>query len=265
MTMLTNPSTTTARNLCPDDHKHDAAATCYVLHRCRCAKCRMANSQRERTRTRLKAYGRWENPYVDAAPVRAHVESLRARGFGYKTIAQLAGVSTTGVRALLYGREDYQNGSTGPRHGEQLQRIGRDKAEKILALEPTLEQHPRSAHVPALGTVRRIQALIAHGWSQSQIARQTGVDIQVSSRLLKAARDSRTLARHLIRASTALAIANHYDRLSITPPPTDTHQQRISVARSRNRAAAAGWPMPMDWEAVENDFDRQYPVRRSAS
>lgn len=250
---------------CSPDHKHNEASTCYVLHRCRCEPCKRDHAAREMRRTKLKAYGRWDPPYVDAGPAREHVNALRARGLGPKSIAKLAGVSTTSVRTLIYGREDYQNGIHGPRHGEVLKRIARAKSEKILAVAPSLEQLHRNAHVPARATVRRVQALIAIGWSMSAIAAAAGVDFGSLARTMNRYARARRRDDILVRPTTAIAIASCYDRLSLTAPPQETRAQKITASRMRNLGAARKWPVPMDWEAVDNDFDRVHAVRRSAA
>ncbi len=258
-------TTTPQVQVCPPDHRHAEVATCYVIHRCRCEPCRHANSARERRRAKLKAYGRWESPYVDAQPAREHVLRLRASGVGYKSIANLAGVSVTSVRALIYGREDYIDGGHGPRHGEHLKRISRDKAERLLALNPTMEQLPRSAHRPARGTVRRVQALIAMGWTIRAIAEAADVDYGSLTRTLRRYEKAKSHRnRVLIRPETIVAVERAYNTLSVTLPSAATHRERISVARMRNIGERNGWPLPMDWEAVDNDFDRHNAVRRSS-
>ena len=80
-------------------HLHGTRAA-YVKDRCRCKRCRRANTADSRTSHRERTYGRWE-PYVDAGPARAHILALREAGFGLRRIAQLAGVSTTTLRAII--------------------------------------------------------------------------------------------------------------------------------------------------------------------
>ena len=243
--------------VCPSDHRHGEVGTCYVLHKCRCEGCRSGNAAREGRRTTLKAYGRYVLPWVPAGPVRDHVEFLRSHGMGYKAIARRAGIGPTGVRTLIYGREDYlSGGGTGPRHGEVLQHVGREKAQRILAVQPTLENLPAVAHVPARATVRRLQALIAHGWSMTRLGRELGWGASCSQilRRYEAARQG-----SLVRASTVLAVIELYDRLSVRVPPMETRWQRAAVTRVRKYAAARGWPNPWDWEAVDNDFERHTP------
>jgi hypothetical protein len=254
--------------VCPPEHRHAEVGTCYVIHRCRCTPCRELNGARERERNRLKAYGRYDKGLVDAAPVRAHVEFLRSSGMGYKTIAARAGVGTTGVRTLIYGREDYVDGGKGPRHGEMLKQVARVKAEKILAVQPTLENLPQIAHVSARGTIRRVRALIAFGWSQTAIAAAVGVDEGTLSLVMRryAAAESRgRAARVKVRASTARAMVRAYEQMSSTPPPRDDWQSRINYSRSVRIGRERGWPLPMDWEAFDNEFERIAPINRSVA
>lgn len=237
--------------ICPTDHRHGRTGTCYVVHKCRCAGCREGNAARERRRTRLKAYGRYDNGLVGATPVRAHVYELQAYGIGYMRAARLAGVQPRAVAALIYGRQE-----SGPRKGEMLKRIKRETAEKILAVQPVLENLGDRALTPGRGTRRRLQALVALGWSMSRLADELG---------MARSNFGRMMTSRMVRAETARAVAALYDRLSNTRPPEDEWRDRQAASRARSYARARGWPVPMDWEAVDNDFDRHAPVRRSAA
>lgn len=249
--------------ICPPDHKHAEAGTCYVIHKCRCDECRAANARRARWRSRQKAYGSYDKGLADAAPVREHVLELRDFGMGYKTIAEKAGVGVTAVRVLIYGREDYQNGAHGPRHGEQLQHVARWKAERLLALQPSIDHLGERVTVPAGPYVRMVRALVALGWSVSKIARAIGSDA-TNFRMLRAYENAGSHKHRVkIRASTARKIVALYADWSNRRPPEATHADRVAASRSRNYAREHGWPVPMDWEAVDNDFTKN--VRRSAA
>lgn len=261
---IDTPPPATAVRRCPPDHKHHSTGTCYVIHKCRCDPCRQGHRERESRRNKLKAYGRYDHGLVDATPTREHIEHLRAHGIGYKTIADRAGVSRTAVRMLIYGREDYTPAGHGPRHGETLKRISRTKAEKILAIKPTLDNLPKSALVPARATVRRVQALVAFGWSQSKIAHHLGMHPSNLGRIITSYTRPDHKAPVKVKAQTALAMVQVYERLAFTPPPRVTPQDKIAYARARRYAAERRWPLPMDWAAANDDFDRPTPVRRSA-
>lgn len=127
----------------------------------------------ERYRTRQQAYGRWESTYTDAAPVRAHVEALIAAGVGKRRIAQLAGVGRNSLQYITIGRPERGYGASA--------RIQTRIAERILAvpIPDITEKHRALAGgdlVPAVGTVRRLRALVAIGYSQCDLADRLGIE-----------------------------------------------------------------------------------------
>lgn len=98
----------------------------YRRESCRCPECRAANAAEGRRRRRLIAYGQYR-PDADAAPIREHVNNLRAAGLTVKGIAELAGVKQGVVNQLLYGR---------PSNGEPPSRRLRPwNADKLLAVQ----------------------------------------------------------------------------------------------------------------------------------
>lgn len=249
------------RKVCPPEHKHATSSTCYIQHQCRCDPCMDEHSARERRRTKLKAYGRYDRGVVDAGPVREHMLVLAEYGIGYKRAAALAGIGVTAARTLIWGRQE-----PGPRYGELQKHVKRETAEALLAVQPVLENLAAGASTPARATVRRIQALIAFGWSQSKLADELGMlHTNLSTLRLRyeraAARGRGAQVR--VHAGTARAVAALYDRLSVTPPPELEWRDRIAASRARNMGAEKGWALPMDWEACDDDFDRMQPVRRS--
>jgi transcriptional regulator with XRE-family HTH domain len=94
--------------------------------------------------------------------------------------------------------------------------------------------------VPALGTRRRIQALMALGHSGADIGRRLGVTYQS---VHKYERDT----AELIFASTAEKVARVYDEMSMTLP-TSPHQHRI-----RKKAAARGYAPPLAFDCIDTD------------
>lgn len=215
-------------------HQHGTRGA-YMGDRCRCLPCAGANSVYENHRARLRAYGRGTpNGWVDAAPVRAHVQTLQAAGLGWKTIAAAAGVAESTLCHLLYGRR---------RAGVQelpARRVNPESARRLLAVPlPTIEQLPGGVVVPATGTQRRLQALACLGWSVGEVARQAELDRQ---RLDRAVRGEDVIV------STVRGIAAVYERLWDQRPQPVTHADKVAVSRTRNRAAAAGWAPPAAWD-----------------
>jgi len=247
--------------ICPDGHKHAGSLVCYNLHQCRCDACVEHRHDTDVRRKKDQAYGRYDNGLVDVAPVREHVLMLGEYGIGYKRVAELAGFkSSTPVRTIIWGRQD-----PGPRYGEMQKRVKRETAEKILAVRPRLDVVADGQRVPALPYARRVKALVAVGWSQSKIASALGVTRGNFTLVRGVDRAVRTRkGRPKITAKHARAIAALYDEWSMRRPPESTHRDRIAASRSREYARRQGWPLPMDWEAADNNFDRANPVRRSA-
>jgi hypothetical protein len=235
-----------ARTRCPADHKHAAASTCFIQHQCRCTPCVDAHNARERNRNKQKAYGRFDTGLVDAEPVRAHILALGEFGIGYKRVAELAGVGVTGVRTVIWGRQD-----PGPRFGEIPKRIGREKAERILAVEATTDNLGDGAKMSALGTHRRIRALVTRGWSLSKIARRLDIEIGNFWALL---------AREQVLAGTHRRVAALYEELWDAEPPHDEWRSKAAYTRSLNYAKRRGWMPPLAWDDIDTDPEPERDV-----
>lgn len=214
-------------------HVHGTHA-CYSLDRCRCIPCTTAHTRYEAERRRRLAYG--QSNLVDATPVRAHIEHLRAAGLGVKQISRLSGVALSTLTQILYGcpRED---GTRRP----PTARVRRETAQKILAIHPSLDIAAPGTRVPAVGSRRRLQALVHQGWSVQKLANRLGVDRQ---RL-----DSLVHGLHaMVTAETAVAVRELYDDLWDQAPPERSREDRSAAAAARTRARRAGWAPPLAWD-----------------
>lgn len=230
---------------CPADHKHAAVSTCYIQHQCRCAPCCDAHNARDRHRKKQKAYGRFDTGLVDAEPVREHILALSEFGIGYKRVAELAGVGVTCVRNVVWGRQD-----PGPRKGEIPKRIKRENAERILAVEASIENLGARRSVPARGTHRRVQALVARGWSLSKVARKLGWTVENFHALMQ---------RSMVGAATHIAVAELYERLWDAEPPRETHRDKIAYTRALKFAAKRRWLPPLAWDDIDTDIEPPVP------
>lgn len=215
-------------------HPHGTRAR-YTLDRCHCRDCRQANRSAERDRQRQIAYGRWQ-PYVDAGPTRSHIAQLREQGVGLKRLATLSGVSHGSLSQLVYGCPVRGRGPS--------RRIRPDSAAKILAVAGTLDDLGSRVGVDATGTHRRLQALVARGWSMARLARQLGVDPTNLPAMMRRAHVSAGIAR---------AVEDVYEIMWNTPPPEGDHRSRIAASRARRYAAARGWLPPMAWDDLTID------------
>ncbi|QFP96848.1 helix-turn-helix DNA-binding protein [Gordonia phage Mcklovin] len=182
----------------------------------------------ERDRTRQKAYGRWESQHVDAQPVRDHIQKLRDAGISNKRLRELTGVSTNTIQVLMTGRPERGHGPT--------KKVLRRTADRILAVpvpEIAFAIASPGRIVPALGTTRRLQALVANGYSQREICRRLGWAWQGNATALFLGRAEYVVARR------AREVAHLFTQLQMVPG-TDV--------RARNRGRAHGWAPPLDWD-----------------
>lgn len=137
----------------------------YALDRCRCDLCRRA--QREYNLRRGRAIARPDEvwcPYVEAGPVREHIEWLATCGIGLKSLARLAGVPHGTLSKLVNGDP--------ARQMPRSRRVRPTTARKVMAVMP---YHAAGAQrVPAAPTWRLLNELITLGWSRAELARRLG-------------------------------------------------------------------------------------------
>lgn len=184
---------------------------------CRCDACRAANARYAKLAKYRQDTGR--TVMVDAAPVKAHLRRLRAAGVGKRTIANHAGVSQTVVNRLI-----------GIDHSRPATRVRPEIAQKLLAVRP--HALADGALVDATGTTRRLQALVAIGWSQTSMAARIGWTVANLNVLVLGRRSQ-------VSVATAKLIGQMYDELSMTPGGSK---------RSRSLAMARGWAPPLAWD-----------------
>jgi hypothetical protein len=221
------------------DHQHGSHA-CYTLDGCRCVPCAEANAVYETRRQRLHAYGRWDG-WVDADVVRDHIATLMAAGMSGKRIMAEAGISAGTWTKLIYGVQGRP----------KSKRTRRDVAERILALEPSIAD---GRYVSVLGASRRLQSLVALGWSQSQIAQRLGM-LPGNITALVHGRGKVTYRRHR-------AVVELYDELSMVLPPQNDKWERVAASRARRYAKANGWLPPLAWDDDRLDDPTYRPVSR---
>jgi len=209
---------------------------------CRCDECTAANRADAQQRERAILYGRWQ-PFADAGPAREHVQALARHGIGRRRAAELAGMSASTMSKLLYG---------GPGSRPPTRRIRPQTAAAILAIRPSPDLVAPGVLVGSAGTRHRIQALVAAGWSQAQLAGQLITSPGHVGALL---REERVTARK------AAAVRGLYERLWDQPPPEGNHRARIAASRARNYAAARGWAPPMAWDDEELDKPDGRPAK----
>jgi len=164
--------------------------------------------------------------YVDAEPTRARLAELAAAHVPIRALARAAALSDTGVKAILDGSRT---------HVQQLTaaRVAKTSLRGICA-----EQH--SGHVPRVGAVRRVQALMAMGWSHQELDR---AGVPNTARLL-------TGTGNLVTIQRWREISELYDRLSMTPGPSP---------QTRGWAKTLGYAPPLAWDEDTIDDPRAQP------
>ena len=221
---------------CPPEHAHGATPTCYRSHKCGCDECRQANTERCYARRKLIAYGRWQPALVDAQPVHEHlVELVDGIGMSTTAIAVAGHVDISTVRAILRG-----NKTT----GRVPERIYSHTAARLLSVKPDPTALPDEVKLRSRGARRRVQALVARGWSVHELARQAGIPT---------ARLDSALRWEKISAGVFRAVSDLYERLWDQEPPAETRAQRVGRTRALTTARLHGWLPPLAWDDIDTD------------
>lgn len=195
---------------------------------CRCEPCTRASRATENHRTRMITYGRWR-PFVDAEAAREHLRMLGRNGIGWRRAARLAGLNTSVVSRILFDTANR------PRS----RRIRPETEAAILSVRPSLNTLADSAIIDATGTRRRLQALVACGWTKRHLAGRLGMTESNLGTLIRGGN---------VTAAKARAAAALYDELWDRRPPETTRHERTSASKARNHARARGWAPPGAWD-----------------
>ncbi|MGX1129946.1 AraC-like DNA-binding protein [Streptomyces glaucescens] len=197
---------------------------------CTCRPCTDAATAEARRWKYLRDTGRGGD--FDATKVINHVWKLRAAGLTDREIRKAAKLSPAHLYQII------RNGGT----------VRQSTAARILSIPvPTDREGPtrNGAHVPILGTRRRLQTLSAEGWPFKELDRRLGTGAGYTAYLIRAAGE-------MVRFSTADAIRHLYTELADLTP--EEHGVAPAVAKqTRARAADKNWARAAYWDA--EDFD----------
>lgn len=183
---------------------------------CRCDTC--VHDQRAYSRAYWREAAPYQGvqPHVNPDSAAAHIARLRAHGMGYVEIARAAGLKHPTIWRIDTGRV--------------IDGIRPDTRDRILGVTPN------PFLVPSWPIVRRLRALAALGWTTVALADATGVNARVISSV-------RAGGQPTITRDIAARLRDAYERLSMT-----THDS----ARTKARAAAAGWAPPLAWDDIDD-------------
>ncbi|MBY8861121.1 hypothetical protein K7711_31915 [Nocardia sp. CA2R105] len=169
---------------------------------------------------------------------REHLDRLQAAGVPANQIAKLAGINHSVLSRL-----------------PNAVHITRRTEAAILAVdvpEDATAVVQDTALVPSVGAVRRIQALVASGYTQTELARELGIDPANMRPLTgRPAGDGRHLGEE-VTAGRHRQIAELFDRLQMTPGASE---------RSRELGKKLGWALPFEWDEDQIDDPAAQPTR----
>ncbi len=158
--------------------------------------------------------------YVDAAPVQAKLRRLVNAQVPLRTLGRVTGLSPTTVRKILDGEQ------------ASVQRATAARVSRMSPQDVYLAQS--MGHVPRVGAVRRVQALLAMGWPHHALG---AVGIANSAQIIGPVGD-------LITVQRWRQVRDVYDRLSMTPGPSP---------ETRGWAAKLGYAPPLAWDEESID------------
>ena len=189
-------------------------------------------------RYRGQILGTWTTDRRDPSTAREHLARLKAAKIPAHQVAKMAGISHTVLSRL--GKSKFITS-----HNE-------DAILSVPVPEDATAVVADNSLIPAFGAIRRIQALIADGHPQVDLARELGIDV-ANLRLLTgrpvigphSTGESITAARHR-------AVVELFERRQMTPGTSQ---------RSRNLAARMGWARSFEWDEEALDDPNGRPTR----
>jgi lambda repressor-like predicted transcriptional regulator len=191
-----------------------------------CEPCKRAHALETKRWKYERAHGL--RRVVPADKVRDHVDKLRAAGMSRGSIAHAAGISRTTLDGV------YRN----PGKGMHI-----TTARKIMAVKGPIwlpVGRNDETFVPRLGSVRRIQALLAIGWTHQAMKAHSGITTAVTL----------NQKGEWITVRTHAAIAAMFDELSMKPGPSEL---------SRRRNTRRGYAPPLAWDEGTIDDPKAKP------
>lgn len=104
-----------------------------------------------------------------------------------------------------------------------------------------------NGRIDSTGTARRLQALVAIGYTQTYLWDRITGDAKRQNMAYVIRQQ-----RPTVNAQTARKVAELYNKLSMTPGPSE---------RARRKAAYYGWAPPLAWDEDEIDSPEAHPDR----
>ncbi len=170
-------------------------------------------------------HSRWQaGGFADAGPVRQHVRALLDAGVSLRAIHCVTGADHRALAHLIIG---------GPATGTWPQgRIPVADAQRILDIPVPVRPADPTSDVPSVGTVRRLRALSALGYSPTALGKRLAMAVGVVRELLEGGHTA-------VDVRTARRVAALFEELQMQPGPS---------AAARQSAAERGWAPPLAWD-----------------
>lgn len=144
-------TTTDIGHVCPPDHKHSAAGTCYNQHGCRCHDCTTTRAAAQRARRREKAYGRYQPRHLPALGAQRRLQALIRQGWSQKKLARHLDIPPQRMQQLLTE--------------ERITRVWHDRIDQLFGqLWDKVPAH--TEHRDLLAYNRTVRYATARGWAR---------------------------------------------------------------------------------------------------
>jgi hypothetical protein len=148
-----------------------------------------------------------------------------------------------------------------PRHGTLAGYIAGCRQVCCRESAATYERRRRARHylnggpliIDALGTKRRIRALMRLGWSTYRLDAELGRERTYTGAIL--------CGQDRIHRTTADEYAALYERLAMRIPEGRNRFERGAITRVSNYACQMGYPPPLAWDDIDNDPEPQWGGR----
>lgn len=171
-------------------------------------------------RTRRELEGEVVSRKVDPGRAHDHLQELVRLGHSARTLSYLSG----GVNRNVIGRILRQDGPISSQSELAVLRI------PVYQDKPWRDLDDRYMF-PVTGTKRRMQALLAMGWTQLEIARRAGIPQQAVTCIVRGTRE-----RCLVQVVRGVAEA--YERMENERPPKSPTKRVLTYH----------WPVPAEWD-----------------
>ena len=167
---------------------------------------------------------------VPATRTANHLTALHDAGMSWAQIAAQAGRTNSAPQNILRAA----------RQGRSIN-LATERTWLAVTYQPPVGRRAALKITPHPGTVRRVRALVALGWTYKALKRETGIS---DTHLSDIARQMPGRGRP--GGVTAATIRTAYDRLSMTRP------EGRGADQARRRARHLGWAPPLAWDDIDD-------------